>query len=670
MPRKPRFVTAEDLYRYELLTDAQIAPDGRHVVYAVQRVDDKTEKRYSNLWVVPTDRGPARQFTYGNQSDTYPRWSPDGQTIAFLSNRGNEQQAQIYLIPFDGGEARPLTSMKGSFAGFEWSPDGKKLVCQFRKPDKEALEREADKQKKELGVVSRRITRLLYKLNGVGYLPEEKWHVWTIDSHTGKATQLTDSPTHEDVQPSWSPDGQWIVFVSNRADDPDTHFDEVDLYVISANGGELRPLHTPIGLMHSPRFSPDGQWVAYIGRVGGRESYWYNMSLWVVPFSGDGEQNLSGPHDIYAAPATLNDMGGPMASPPTWTKDSQSLYFQNSRHGKVMLYRINRDGTACQPVIDAPGTVGSYTFDRQQEKLVYLWGQMAEPYQVMVREMKKERGRDRQLTTLNQKLHQEIRWSQWEETWIKSHDGYEIQGWIIKPPDFDPAQKYPALIEIHGGPLAQYGHNFMHEFFYLAAQGYVVTFCNPRGGWGYGQSHAGSINHRWGTDDYADMMAWADHIASQPYVDADRMGVTGGSYGGYMTNWIVSHSHRFKAAITERSVSNLISMYGSCDSNWLFQTWWSDHMPWEKVDEYWDQSPIKYIGNVKTPTMVIHSEQDHRCDKEQGEQVYVALKRLGVETEFILFPAENHELSRAGRTDRRVARLHHIRRWFDTYLQG
>ena len=667
MPRKPRYVTAEDLYRYELITDAQISPDGRYAVYAVQRVDAKTEKRYSNLWVVPTGRGQARQFTYGNQSDTYPRWSPDGQTIAFLSNRGNEQQAQIYLIPFAGGEARPLTEMKGSFAGFAWSPDGKKLVCQFRKPDKDALEREADKQKKELGIVARRITRLLYKLNGAGYLPEEKWHIWTVDVRTGKAKQLTDSPDHEDTQPSWSPDSRWIVFVSNRADDPDTHFDEVDLYVVGVNGGELRPLHTPIGLIHSPRISPDGQWVAYIGRVGGRESYWHNMSLWVVPFSGDNEQNLTGSHDLYAAPATLNDIGGPMASPPTWSRDSQRLYFQHSRHGKVMLYAINRDGSDLQAVIDEPGTVGAYSFDRQQEKLVYLWGRMDEPYELKVKEM--DRGRERQLTTVNQKLHQEIRWGQWEETWIKSHDGYEIQGWIIKPPDFDPTQQYPTLIEIHGGPLGQYGHNFMHEFHFLAAQGYIVTFCNPRGGWGYGQAHAGTIHHRWGTDDYADMMAWADHIAALPYVDAGRMGVTGGSYGGYMTNWIVSHTDRFKVAITERSVSNLISMYGSCDSNWLFQTWWSDHMPWDKVDEYWDQSPIKYIANVKTPTMVIHSEQDFRCDKEQGEQVYVALKRLGVETEFILFPAENHELSRSGRTDRRVARLQHMTRWFDKYLK-
>lgn len=667
MPRKRRLVTAEDLYRYELITDAQLSPDGQNVVYVVQRVDAKTEKRYSNLWVVPTGRDEARQFTYGNQSDTYPRWSPDGQTIAFLSNRANEQQVQIYLIPFNGGEARPLTEMKGSFAGFAWSPDGKKLVCQFRKPDKEALEREADKQKKELGVVSRRITRLLYKLNGVGYLPEEKWHIWTIDARTGKTLQLTDSTEHEDTQPNWSPDGRWIVFVSNRADDPDTHFDEVDLYIIPSEGGELRPLHTPIGLIHSPRFSPDGQWIAYIGRVGGRESYWHNMSLWVVPFSGDNEQNLTGLHDIYASPATLNDMGGPMASPPIWSADSQRIYFQNSRHGQVMLHSINRDGSDLKPIIDDRGTVGTFSFDKAQNKVAYLWGQMDEPYQVWVKEL--ERGRDRTLTAHNYKLHKEIRWSTWEESWIKGTDGYDIQGWIIKPPDFDPDKQYPAIIQIHGGPLAQYGYNFMHEFFYQAAQGYVVAFCNPRGGWGYGQAHAGSITQRWGTDDYEDLMAWTDHIAALPYVNAEQMGVTGGSYGGYMTNWIIGHTHRFKAAVTQRSVSNLISMYGSCDSNWLFQTWWSDHTPWEKFEAYWDQSPMKYIGQAQTPTMVLHGEQDFRCDKEQGEQVYVALKRLGVETEFILFPAENHELSRSGRTDRRIARLHHIMRWFDKYLK-
>lgn len=665
MPRK-RFAAAEDLYHYELISDAQISPDGRHVIYVVQRVDKKTEKRYSNLWLAATTGGQPHQFTYGNQSDSSPRWSPDGQTIAFLSNRGSEQQPQIYLIPFNGGEARPLTDLKGTFAGFAWSPDGKRLACQFRCLDKEALEREADKQKKELGVVSRRITRLLYKFNGLGYLPDERWHIWTIDARTGKGVQLTDSPSHDDTQPAWSPDGRWLVFVSNRADDPDTAFDEVDLYVIPATGGELRPLHTPIGQIHSPRFSPDGQWIAYIGRVGGRESYWHNMSLWVVPFHGGSEQNLSGPHDIYAAPATLNDMGGPMGSPPTWSKDSQHLYFQNSRHGQVMLYRINRDGTDLQPVITGLGTVGTFTFDGGQEKLAYLWGQMDEPYQLKVRDL--SRGRDRQLTHLNQKLHREIQWGQWQEAWVKSQGEYTIQGWIFTPPNFDPTQQYPALIIIHGGPLAQYGYNFMHEFHFLAAQGYIVTFCNPRGGWGYGQAHAGSISHRWGTDDYTDLMAWADHIASLPYVDANRMGVAGGSYGGYMTNWIIGHTDRFKVAITERSVSNLISMFGSSDSNWLFQTWWSDHNPWEKVEEYWDQSPLKYIGSAKTPTMVIHSEQDFRCDKEQGEQVYVALKRLGVETEFILFPAENHELSRSGRTDRRIARLHHIRRWFNKYL--
>jgi dipeptidyl aminopeptidase/acylaminoacyl peptidase len=210
----------------------------------------------------------------------------------------------------------------------------------------------------------------------------------------------------------------------------------------------------------------------------------------------------------------------------------------------------------------------------------------------------------------------------------------------------------------------------MHEFFFLAAQGYVVYFCNPRGGQGYGEAHSKSIWNVWGTVDYEDLMAWADYVEKKPYIDKDKMGVTGGSYGGYMTNWIIGNTHRFAAAVTQRSVSNLTSMYGSSDFNWAFQDEFGNEPPWENIENYWKQSPMKYIGNARTPTQVIHSENDLRANIEQGLQVFVALKRLGVDTELVLFPDEPHGLSRTGRTDRRIARLNHMKRWFDTYLKG
>ncbi len=227
---------------------------------------------------------------------------------------------------------------------------------------------------------------------------------------------------------------------------------------------------------------------------------------------------------------------------------------------------------------------------------------------------------------------------------------------------------YPSILEIHGGPRVQYGNLFMHEFYYLAAQGYVVYFCNPRGGQGYGEVHSKAITNNWGTVDYADLMVWADLVQQKPYVDPDRMGVTGGSYGGYMTNWIIGHTDRFRAAVTQRSVSNMISMYGSSDFNWTFQAEFGDQPVWENMENSWRQSPLKYIGNVKTPTLVIHSENDMRCEMEQDEQVFVALKKLGVDTEMVRFPGEPHGLSRGGRTDRRVARLEGILGWFGRYL--
>jgi len=673
-PRKHP-ISAKDLYRLQLITDCQISPDGGCVVYCVQRVDQKTEKKHSNLWVVSTERRGGRfrrprQFTYGDQADSRPRWSPDGTQIAFISNRKDEEQPQIHIIPSDGGEAHPLTDLKGEFGAFEWSPDGRQLVCQFRKKDQEVIEREADEQKKKLGVVSRHITRVFFKLDGTGFLPKERWHLWTIDARTGKARPLTDSEVYDEQEPRWSPDGKEIVFWSNRSPDPDLDPDAIDLFVIPAGGGEPRKIETPVGPKEKPVFSPDGKWVAYLGREG-RGEEWRNTSMWIVPADGSGEvRNLTKLFDVHVSSWTINDLpGDPPMTPPTWSQDSRRLYFQVSRHGNTILQSVGLDGdeSSLQTVVGDTGVVGAFTFDQAQTKLAYFQADMTNLGQVWVQDV--GTGTSRKLTRVNEYLLRARNLGEIEEVWFKGAAGNDLQGWILKPPGFDPAQKYPAILEIHGGPQVQYGNFFMHEFYFLAGHGYVVFFCNPRGGQGYGEAHAKAIWNNWGTADYDDLIAWTDFLQQQPYIDPDRMGVTGGSYGGYMTNWIIGHTDRFKAAVTQRSVSNLISMYGSSDYNWAFQYEFGDQPPWENLENYWRQSPMKHIGNAKTPTLVIHSEEDLRCDMEQDEQVYVALKKLGVDTEMVRFPDEPHGLSREGRTDRRIQRLEHIARWFDRYLK-
>ena len=660
-------ISPQDLYRIQTISDPAISPDGRHVVFSVQRVDRDSERKYANLWVAPTGGGAPRRFTYGDQQDTRPRWSPDGTRIAFLSNRGNSTQAQIHIIPFSGGEARPLTGLKGKFGAFEWSPDGSRLAFEFQKRDQDALEREADERKRRLGIVSRHYTRVHYKWDGIGFFGHEQWHIWTVNTRTGRVAQLTDGPVHAEREPCWSPDGRHIAYTSNIAEDPDFAPDSVDIFVMPADSGEARKVDTHVGKKGLISVSPDGKWIAFTGRSR-RSDWWQHDNLWVVPFDGSAPPtDLTGHFDISVSNSTMNDLGGADMMAPTWAKNSGSIYFQVSEHGNTQLMSIPVEGGEMTPVIDDEGVVGAYSFDDSGTRLAYFHASTYEIGQVWTRRL--DTGSKRRLTRFNDNILRRVDLGEVTSVWFQGAAGNDLQGWVVTPPGFDPSKKYPALVEIHGGPQGQYGNFFMFEFFFLAANGYVVTFSNPRGGTGYGEAHGASIWNAAGTADYDDVMAWTDYVERLPYVDKERMGVTGGSYGGFMTNWIIGQTQRFKAAVTQRSIFNRFSSYGTSDMNWMREEALGDQQPWVNPGNYLDQSPLKAIGNARTPTLVIHSENDMRCPIEQGEQLFVALKRLGVETEFVRFPDESHGLSRSGRTDRRIVRLEHILRWFDRYLK-
>lgn len=666
----------ESLYQMEQIGSVNFSPDGKQVVYTVQRVDEKTEKKHNDLFVVATDgASKPRRFTYGDWSDTQPRWSPDGSAIAFVSNRENPRQSQIYILPLSGGEARPVTKLEGMLFDYRWSPDGTKFAAVLLEQDEEAKLREADEQKKKLGVVAHHITSVQYKFDGQGFLPKNKAQLWIVSADDGEVTKLTDLPNHVGT-PTWSPDGSEILFTANLHPEHEFYPEAVELYSVSAeprtnDEGEAEPytadsllqLSDYEGPVFAPVYSPDSSQIAVYGR-GGRNQWWRNSSLYVMPASGGAVRNLSEAHDYDVSSNTLNDINGTAPQRrAVWSADGSAIYATVSRHGQQPLVKFDVASGEAETII-GDCVVGAFNISNGQA--TYFKGTLSDPGQLWTRDLAS--GEEKQLTGLNDWLS-DIELGNVEEVWFESADGYKVQGWILFPPDFDPEQKYPSILEIHGGPQTQYGEFFMHEFNYLASNGYVVYFCNPRGGQGYGNDHCRAIHGQWGTVDYQDVMAWADYMAQQPYIDTARMGVTGGSYGGYMTTWIIGHTQRFAAAVAQRSVTNWTSMWGTADFNWAWIYLTGDPNPWEDIEKNWEHSPIAHLHNATTPTLFIHSLADYRTNFEQSEQAYVVLKVKGIDTEMLAIPDESHGLSRMGRTDRRIARLTHMLRWFDKYLK-
>jgi dipeptidyl aminopeptidase/acylaminoacyl peptidase len=666
---KTNTIQASDLYRMNLIQDACISPDGKSVICSVQRVREKDQKKFSNLYLINTDSGKETKFTTGDQNDSSPKWSPDGKTIAFISNRDNETQPQIYLISMEGGEAHKLTELEGEILSFSWSPDGKKFICEFRKKDADVIEREKDEEKKKLGVVSRQISRVFYRMDGYGWNPLDRTHLIEINAKNGKTKLLISDPVFDFDGAFWAPNSKDIGYFSNQMPDPDLKPDRVDLFILDTKTKTSRKIETPVGSKNHGAFSPDGKWITYIAQIGEGEG-WRNHNIWLVASDGSTPaKNLTEKYDVHVNGNTLNDNGPAPLISPFWSKDGKWIYFQIARKGNTHLVKVNVETEELVDVINITGVIGKPMFDETQSKLMFILGQPQALPQIFVQNMKQP-DNFKQISHFNEDWFNKLDLGELEEVWFKGSDNNDLQGWILKPPGFDPKKKYPSILEIHGGPITQYGNMFMHEFYFLAAKGYVVYFTNPRGGTGYGEEHTKSISDgKWGTKDYEDLMRWTDYVEKLPYIDPDLMGVTGGSYGGYMTLWIIGHTHRFKAGVAQRVVSNLISMWGSSDFNWAFQEIFGNQAPYENIEILWENSPMKHLGTAKTPTLIIHSENDFRCPLEQGQQAFVALKTLGVDTKFVLFPGEFHGLSRGGRTDRRVIRLNEIAAWFDKYLK-
>lgn len=667
MSNKLRRICAEDLYALRTVAGCDMSPDGRHVTYTVRRVCENRQKTYSDIWIASTDGERSRPFTAGDWTDSGAKFSPDGSQLAFLSDREDGRNRQLYLIPFDGGEARRLTSQKGQLGSFEWSPDGEHIVFELRIEDPKESEESAVDEENPNVPVERWIERVYYRLDGVGFWPKGRQHLWTVQVSTGTLCQLTSGDDYDEHSPCWTPDGERVVFVSNRCDEPDLRPDEMDLFSVRAAGGGVQRTEAPGGPKSLPSVSPCGRWVAYVGKESSN-SPWKNAELWTASMDGtEPARSLTAAFDVSIGNDTISERGDGPSTRPVWSSDSERVYFQVTSRGRTQLCSVTLD-CRLEAVIDHDAIVGEFDFD--QGRSTVSWVDVSERSLGEVHSLSLDNCKQLRISSHNDELFNCLDLGEVAEVWFPCPEGVDLQGWILRPPGFDPARRYPSIMQIHGGPWAQYGNVFMHEFQYLAAHDYVVYFCNPRGGSGYGEAHASAIRENWGGPDYEDLMAWADHVQQLPYIDEHRMGVTGGSYGGFMTNWIIGHTDRFKAAVTQRSVVNLVDFYGTSDTGWTWETVFSGKPPWEDFDSYWKQSPLRYIGNARTPTLIIHSENDLRCPISQGEQLFTALKRIGVETELVRFPEESHGLSRGGRTDRRIRRLNHILRWFDRHLKA
>jgi dipeptidyl aminopeptidase/acylaminoacyl peptidase len=648
-----RGITPEDYFAFEFISDPHISPDGKLVAYVVTTVDQKQNRRHSSIWMAAVDgsRAPWR-FTTSPQNSNAPRWSPDGQILAFISSRpgadgsATESRPQVWLLSMSGGEARRVTNLKNGANSFQWSRDGARLACVSRTGPSD--NRPDSKDRSDV----RHYSHISYKFNDTGWFDDKRSHIWIVDVKTGTAKQLTSGDDWNDSDPQWSPDGTRISFVSNRTGKEYDENRNSDVWVIRSEGGQITKISDHEEADNSPRWSPDGKTIAFVGRVREEE----HPKIWLAPSAG-GSSSVLAARSLDLIPSDLD-----------WADDGKALYFQTGAKGETHLFRVDLASKELRAVTSGARAVRGVDINDKNRKMVYTSNDFKHLDDLYVSDLAGTN--ERKLTRLNEALWRQLELQDVERISYKGADGWDIDGFFVKPVGFQEGKKYPMILSVHGGPAGIYGVDWFHEFQVYAARGWAVFFTNPRGSTGYGEKFERGIVGEWGGKDYQDVMNGVDAILKKyAWIDRDRLGVTGGSYGGYMTNWIVSHTNMFKAAVTLRSVVNFISDDGTRDGAYGHKRDFGGDI-FEKFDLYWDRSPLKWAKNVKTPTLILHSDNDQRVPLEQGEQWFRALKHFGVTTEFVIFPRENHNLTRTGEPKHLVESLNWQVYWFDRFLNG
>jgi dipeptidyl aminopeptidase/acylaminoacyl peptidase len=655
--RKP--VEIKDLFRLRMVSDPRISPDGSRVAFVHTTFDYENDEYVSDIWMADSRTGTSTQFTSGRGKDKGPRWSHDGKRVLFtstpLANEGEEKKKpQLYVIPIAGGEARKLTDLKLGVEVPKWSPDERQIL--FISPT-QPVEPKGD---------TKHITRLSYKFNGRGFYPGIYKHAFTVPLKGGKPKQVTKGEYLVDGA-EWV--GSDIVFYGNTEPDADREGYN-HLYRVDSKGEPMRLTEGTWSIwgaqsgMTGVAPSPDGKEIAFAGHDY-RRSGATKGDIWILSAEGGKPKKLTEGFEPDLGIKLSSDVRISSTDPtPIWGRDG-FIYFTSNFAGISGLNRINAKGGKVQRLLgDGDHSVESWSINGGGT-LSYSTISTTRPSEIWIM----AEGKDRQITDLNKKWCHELDLRPHERFEFKSSVGHAVEGWIMKPSDFKKGKKYPMAVEIHGGPRGVFGNALMHEHQVLAGQGYAVMYINPWGSGGYTEDFQAGLPGHYGEQDYADIMEAVDHcLKTYDWIDCERLACLGGSYGGFMTNWIVTHTTRFKAAVTMRSISNWVSFFGTSDIGWTFGKREMLGVPWENEEAFMAKSPIRYVKDVITPTLVLHSEEDYRCPIEQGEQFYTALKYLGVPTEFVRFPGENHELSRSGKPKHREARLEHILRWFKTHL--